>query len=80
MNSPLFHGPILAVGDQFRALRRMRRLSQARLATATGLDLETAVSLEQSRGTVPYLAADTSAKGTVFDTGQCLTTFQLGPT
>ena len=58
MNFPLFDGPILAVGDQFRALRRLRRLSQVRLASATGLDLETVVSLEQSRGTVPSLAAD----------------------
>src|SRR5215207_9084287 len=66
MNSPLFGGPIHAIGEQFRALRRMRRLSQARLASATGLDLETVVSLERSRGTVPSLLKALSAlDGTV---------------
>src|SRR5215207_2347486 len=66
MNSPSFHGPILAVGDQFRALRRMRRLSQARLASATGLDLDTVVSLERSKGTVSSLLKALSAlDGTV---------------
>src|SRR3712207_6619297 len=66
MNTPLFDGPILAVGDQFRALRRLRRLSQARLATATGLDLETVVGLEQPKGTVPsLLKALTALDGTV---------------
>src|SRR4051812_35292145 len=55
MNTPLLHSPILAVGNQFRALRRLRRLSQARLVTATGLDLETVVSLERSKGTAPSL-------------------------
>src|SRR5215204_3579028 len=52
---PPFNGPILAVGDHLRALRRLRRLSQARLARTTGLDLETVVGLERSRGTVPSL-------------------------
>jgi transcriptional regulator with XRE-family HTH domain len=71
MNTPLLHSPILAVGDQFRALRRLRRLSQVRLAATTGLDLETVVSLERSRGTVPSLLKALAAlDGTVEGCGE----------
>jgi transcriptional regulator with XRE-family HTH domain len=55
---PPFDGPTLVVGDQLRALRRMRRLSQVRLAAATGLDLDTVASLERLKGALVHKSAD----------------------
>lgn len=57
MNVPTFEGGLATIGAELRALRRLRRISQVKLAKAVGMVPETVAGLEAGRGTLSSLVS-----------------------
>ncbi len=67
MNVQIFEGGSATLGAELRALRRLRRMSQVRLAEAVGVVPDTVAGLEAGRGTMNSLIPILETLGGQFD-------------